>query len=838
MRGAGGTLKAWQRQALLALLLVLATWLLAQVLRERPTSFELRVEMRVDRPSLAQLFYDGGRGFNENDSDLRSLRGSGKFEPVIFRIAAPSLHALRLDPCNGECGMEVRNLELVSKAGRWPIPLEQLRALHEIDSLQPAGNAVAIRTASHALDPQLQINLESPITARGRLHPARAALFLAALVAVLIAVCFLALRGGAPTGFRQPRAWVFPVACSVIAVGMSLVGLNGSSSAALLRPVDGSAASPGLLLGEAKSIRSDEWMVHTPWLLSQMRQTHPLSSQNPSVGGERAPLVCNLPVAHWSMLFRPQLWAFFAAMPADQAFAFFWNFKWWSLLCGSYALLLIVTRGHPLLSAAGALILLWTSTVQWWFSSPTLMPDMVGLLCGALASALGAIVSRRRRLRLLFAAACVFCALGFLFCCYPPFQIPLLTLSVPLLLALLRDHDAVRHWRPIGVAMALIVVLAAVFAWQVRDTLFTISALAYPGQRFSVGGGATWSSIVRGFLTLDISELHFPASFSNVVAASSYLNALPLLACLHLARWRRERTADSVQSVLLLFAAFTILFAICGIPSFLAKISLWSYVPADRTTLALALASTLALCRYLSCGDEAARGRVRARDAVIGAVTFAIVLAAANRDLGSFIAPAAVVAVWLYFMSAGLLVTARLRFASLAAIIFPLAFFNLFVNPLSRGIPAYTATPVSAVMTRMRDEFPQTRWIVFGSWPRAAIVSALFKATGATVLSGVTAVPNREMLDSLDPTGENAAVYSRYAAVTFQPLPQGAAAPRFHLDETTIYTIQLPLTEDWLRSAGVDGVLVLDAPALPVPEHYRELEVIAGYRFWSRSPDQ
>jgi hypothetical protein len=668
-------------------------------------------------------------------------------------------------------------------------------------------------------------------------QPSRISASLFALFAALMALCIVARRGATDSLITRGRyVWVFPAVCSVIALAMSIAGLNGSSSSELFWAVDGVQSSRGLILGEAKFVRSDEWMVHTPWLLSQAKQNNPFSSRNPSVGGKHAPLVCNLPVAHWSLCFRPELWPFVAGLKPESAFAFFWNFKWWSLLCGSYVLLLIVTRGESLLSAAGALMLLWSSTIQWWFSSPTLMPDMIGLWCFALAAGLGAIILQKRWLRALLAAAYAFCALGFLFCCYPPFQIPLITLFAPLLVTVVFDRKAERHWILFAAATGLVIIGIGVFAWQLRDTLSTISALAYPGQRFSTGGGAPWSSIVHGFLTLGIAQLHHPTNFPNVVAASSFLNALPLLVCVHLACWRRSREWDFVQSVLLAFAVLTFLFAVCGIPQWLAKISLWSYATTERLSVPLALVSVLAICRFLAPSVTLGQMRLSPWYVLIGAFVFGLVLVAANRDLHNFVPPAALAAIWLFYSVAGTLLVATYRFACGAMIILPLVVLNGAINPLGRGIPAYETTSVSPVLAKLRRAFPQTRWIVVGPDPRGTTISTMLKATGATVLSGFTAVPNGEMLGSLDPKRENTSVYSRYAIVRFRPATGSAPAPEFELDQTTVYTVKLPLTDRWLRPAGIDGIVVVNSPDLAVPQPYREVASISDCRFWIREP--
>ena len=659
---------------------------------------------------------------------------------------------------------------------------------------------------------------------------------LVALLATLTALCIVVWRGTtqSPVQFRL-NPWIFPAAISVLALALSVAGFNGSSSAQVLAGSDGVAPTCGVVLGNAKFVRSDEWMMHTPWLLSQAKQLHPFSSRNPSVGGKHSPLLCNLPVAHWSVFFRPEFWPFFSGLSAESAFSFFWNFKWWSLLCGSYALLLIVTRGASLLSAAGALILFWTATVQWWFSSPTLMPDMLGLWCFALAAAYGAVVHQARWTRVILSMASTFCALGFLFCCYPPFQIPLLTLFAPLLFALVLDRQTPRHWTPIVVATGFVILGFALFAWQLRDTLLTISHLVYPGQRFSTGGGAPWTSIVFGFLTLGTAELYYPKNFDNVVAASSFVNGLPLLAWVYLARCRQREGRDVVQLVLLGFAAATTLFAVCGLPRFLAKISLWSYVTTERVSVALALVGILAVCRYLSLREE--RQPIGPSwYFVIGAVVFGLLLFVANRELHNFVAPPTLVSIWLFYSVAGWFLVARKRLACVAMILFPLAFLNAAINPLSHGIPAYSASRLSPLFSELRREFPRNRWIVVGPNPQAESFSGLLKAAGATVLSGIIAVPNQAMLDGLDPKHQNTLVYSRYATVNFRAAPDSVVEPVFELRGQTVYSVQLPLTEQWLRPAGIDGVIVLDEPNLAVPQNYREIAGASGCRVWVASP--
>ena len=97
----------------------------------------------------------------------------------------------------------------------------------------------------------------------------------------------------------------------LIYFGASVVKLNGSSTALWQDLADQQPAKMGVIAGTPKNIRSDEWLVHTPWIWSQAEQQPSFPVMNRNIGNGVAPLLTNLPARHWSMLFRPQMWGFF-----------------------------------------------------------------------------------------------------------------------------------------------------------------------------------------------------------------------------------------------------------------------------------------------------------------------------------------------------------------------------------------------------------------------------------------------------------------------------------------------------------------------------------------------
>src|SRR4029450_11066195 len=95
--------------------------------------------------------------------------------------------------------------------------------------------------------------------------------------------------------------------------------------------------------GRGKPIRGDEWNYHTPAILNQVYRAAPFSVETSALGTDSASLIANIPVRHFTTVFRPQFWGFFLFSPA-YGFSFYWQFKALLLATGVFSLLLLLTR--------------------------------------------------------------------------------------------------------------------------------------------------------------------------------------------------------------------------------------------------------------------------------------------------------------------------------------------------------------------------------------------------------------------------------------------------------------------------------------------------------------
>src|SRR5262245_55415239 len=104
--------------------------------------------------------------------------------------------------------------------------------------------------------------------------------------------------------------------------------------------LNGNTPDQNLLYGHPQAIRSDEWLVQTPFTAAQSKVDYPLV--NPNIGaGFDTSIILDLPHREWTALFRPENFAFFV-LPLENAFAFKWWFVSYLLVMAVYALTLVV----------------------------------------------------------------------------------------------------------------------------------------------------------------------------------------------------------------------------------------------------------------------------------------------------------------------------------------------------------------------------------------------------------------------------------------------------------------------------------------------------------------
>ncbi len=392
------------------------------------------------------------------------------------------------------------------------------------------------------------------------------------------------------------HSWV-PIGVAVIALLFVALRITPSSYGVALAALGSPGA--GLVAGQAKPIRSDEWAVITPAVQATINNGFDRYNAT-SFYHEDLRQIYAMPVHDWGFLFRPTMWLFGVARPS-LAFAFH-HVLVQTLCIVGFALLFrrsgLVGINAWLLSSC----IFWSGFVQYFWTT-------VGPVVAWWPWVTLAIIHVRRSWWALPVVAYVFAcwALSFF---YPPLLITLSFVTACIVLGM--RHNRLPPVRLIACGVACIIG-AAIAVFYLRDTLLALNDTFYPGQRRAGGGGLLLEKLVSMFVPyafifkaepygvrsalaeINICEFGVVGSvyfFFALLLVSPRRVALPIF------KARRVEAAILFGGLAATFAWMTV-----ELPSIVGAPLLWDRVPPPRMVMAagvlLALASVYVL-RHIS----------------------------------------------------------------------------------------------------------------------------------------------------------------------------------------------------------------------------------------------
>jgi hypothetical protein len=804
--------------AVLSVLLFVAPWTWL------PKPFVLQMEVRTSRATQMRLYYDSFRGIREDESIERMVDSRGVFKTIELPIDSDAIQALRLR-INPGVTMTVRNVRL-KPLGRAPIslnlekiiPLSGWCELHRVDSTltiySPPDTLVldlGLTDAPYSTqDPALAVALLSLIASAALLHN-------------LLRRSKLSMPGAWRCYGRRAsdkHAHIIVALFTGLFLILVLGKFNGSSSALWRFYADGRTPDHSLLLGIPKDIRSDEWMVQTPWILSQASNTPPFGLHNPNVGDMATLLVVNLPVRHWTTLFRPQFWGFFL-VDIEHAFSLYWNFKWYVFIVGGFLFFRTIARGNVTLALAAVILAFFSPYVQWWYSTGTCMPEMIGMVFLGLWCLRS--VVRGKTITTIVAAmvGVLFATENFIFCCYPRFQVPLFYLAFIVVAWMLRPKMWAPNLRVLRCAcllalFALVALLGLIWYGEVGPTLRMTAQLEYPGKVFSVGGGVHWFQFFVPLLEFGMTEYHFPQGLVNACVASGFVLLLPFIGVIFVTT--RRRRWDGLLIALLALLGFIVYFMMVGIPAWAARYSGWSFVYDTRGILPFGLISIACLVRVLAISKP----RLSLDSAGFHWLLFGVFALAwgatlwfVNGNYNGFTSGIVVGLTAVYFALVTVLFSTKSALIGLALLVIPTVISNGFVNPLEQGLAGFYRNSTFVQLNQYVRKDPSARWLVMGRPDKGWKMAHLAKAAGANVLSGIRNNPNAELFRILDPESKYFDIWNRFAVISYDRSPDERI--KIVLTSGVSYTIFIPFTASMFDRLGVRYIVQVD-PAEDEPQ--------------------
>ena len=124
----------------------------------------------------------------------------------------------------------------------------------------------------------------------------------------------------------------------------------------------------GVIFGQYRTIRSDEWAIQTPYAISQAQADGYYNLHNENIGEGANMILGEAPVFDITILARPLLWGYML-FGAEYGFSWYWSLKVIMIFMVSLELAIMLSKKDRALSIAGAIWLALTPGLMWWLST-------------------------------------------------------------------------------------------------------------------------------------------------------------------------------------------------------------------------------------------------------------------------------------------------------------------------------------------------------------------------------------------------------------------------------------------------------------------------------------
>lgn len=529
----------------------------------------------------------------------------------------------------------------------------------------------------------------------------------------------------------------------------------------------------GIRLGEPRVWRSDEWGTLTPLCFRQQYNT--LGAYNRYSQTLGSILTDNMLVygqPSWDILtlFRPFYWGYLF-FGSERGLSWFWCSRMIVLFLSWFELGMLITDGQKKLSVMLSVCVSFAPFLQWWFAINGLFEMLIYGACFVLGS--NYLVSHAFNPRkIAVAVGMAVCAVGYVLTFYPTWMVPVAWGFVPLFLwviiwkfnrKVLRRVD-VMPWLLIFVITAAGLTILAVTSW---DVITAELNSVYPGNAPSSSGGTGLWWMMKYPISLvsrfSMNELIVENSSIICFAPAGFILALWVII--------KEKKKDPLLILLLGMNLFLAWYYCVGIPKWLAKILLLSFVNSNRGPQVLGFLRLTLFARAVALKEKAPKRWLAALAAVISsAVPMRLALGFTKYEPGGlryeyFDTAEKIVVVWAILAVVFYLLyrarKSKYTMAVLGVCTVVLA-SSIWINPVAKGVPEITK---SETMQQIRDlvkEDPQAIWLVVDMAYPATNIPAM---AGADCLNTTQTYPQKTRWEMLDKEGEYEDIYNRYCHI-------------------------------------------------------------------------
>lgn len=524
------------------------------------------------------------------------------------------------------------------------------------------------------------------------------------------------------------------------------------------------------LIGENQDIRSDEWSLHTPMALSQKYDNFNINNSILRAEPTNMATTYNQPVKALFSIVKPFHLGYLLLDDA-KGLSWFWVGRTIFLFLITFEFFRIITRKNRLLSMLGAVLVVFSPAIQWWFAVNDIVEQFFWGELGVVAL-YHFINSDSKKRKLLLSVLIGLCISGFALCFYPAWQVPLFyiftAIAIGIIYESLKDRKILKSdfcFFVISIIIALLIILSAVI--PSLEAIELTKNTIYPGQRYELGGKFA-SSL---FFYLLPESVFF---FDNICEFAQFLGLFPLPAMISIVYLFKIKFEDKLIFLLLLVQIFIAVYLCFGFSESIAQAT-GMILTTRRAAMMSSFIDIVLLLRLFVVSNLVKYNKnvICLLYALICAFNlyifrlweikvFPVDVLNSQKMMTLYVI---VMPVVLFFLAKVVLnaienIGKYRQYLSVTVIIFSFFCFG-FINPVVKGLDAVKEIPVGKEISRIQSENPG-RWLVVDNYSIANF-PIIF---GAPTINSTNIYPNFKLWHRLDADKQYETIYNRFAHIS------------------------------------------------------------------------
>lgn len=516
----------------------------------------------------------------------------------------------------------------------------------------------------------------------------------------------------------------------------------------------------GTIIGVPRMIRTDEWLVQTPFYISQANTGAKFVNKHYGLSGQNMMIAYNAPVKDISVIGKPFNWGYLF-LGASYGISWYWCSKIILMVLLAYEFSMILTKGNRLLSVIGSFWITFTPAIQWWFMQH--LGDVVFYSLAIMVLVYHYLRHHHKYAKIGIAILLSMSIIGFVLVIYPGFQV---TFAYYILGFLIIEFGLAFKEKRFTLFDTIIVIITLLSSFSVigltllksKEAIQATLNTVYPGHRISSGGTMGFNHLSDLFTNL-ILPFKMPTG-TNQVEASTSINLFPMILGALPFTLKKEKLSENAFGLFTIFyGIFLFLYTIIGVPTVIAKMSLFSYVTSSRswqTFAVIAVFATLWFIAYL-WEEKNNYSNFLVASVMILILALLMIMTVLNPTYIAFIGKKYLLVIIIGLLLMVLAITYHKKWLFTLVTLAFITISGMTVNPLVKGLSTLTDKKLSQGIIKLVEKDPKAKWISEGSlynYPQ------MF---GAYTLNSVRFYPDISLMKKIDKSNQFENAWNRYS---------------------------------------------------------------------------